>query len=67
VVEESALSAGIQTQPADVLAQFKEDLFVESTEIGFDEALLRKACTVDPEIEGAAVCEMPSGKEPNRI
>jgi hypothetical protein len=58
-----ALLIGVHSQSSKILAQLKENLFVESAKSGFDEALLRGACTLDPEIEGIVVCQVPGSKE----
>ena len=60
---EPALLIGVQSKLAKILPQLKENPFVESAKIGFDEALLRGACTLDPEIEGTVVCQVPGSKE----
>jgi hypothetical protein len=54
IAKESALVIGVHSQSEKNLTKFKKNLFVEPAEIGFDEAFLRGACTLDPEIEGTA-------------
>jgi hypothetical protein len=67
VTKKPAHEIGVHRQSSEVLAQLKENLVVESAKVGFDEALLSRVCTLDPEIEGAAVSEVPGSKESYRI
>ena len=53
VTKKPGLVVGVHSQSANIVTQLKEDLFVESTKTGFNEALLGGACIPDPEIEGA--------------
>jgi len=60
VTKEPAFLIGVQSQFAKILTQLKESSFVESAEIGFDEALLGRGCILDSQIEGAALCHVPA-------
>ena len=60
---EPALLIGGRSQSSKILTPLKEMFVVEPAKIGFDEALLRGACTLDPDIEGTVVCQVPGSKE----
>jgi len=63
IAKEPALVMGVHSQFANILPQLKENAFSEPAKIRFDKALLRGACTLDPEIEGTGVCHVPGGKK----
>jgi hypothetical protein len=63
VTNKPALLIGIRGHFANIPTQLKKNSFVEPTKIGLDKALLRGACTLDPEVEGTGVCQVPRGKK----
>jgi hypothetical protein len=64
VTNKPALLIGIRSHFANIPTQLKKDPFVEPTKIGFDKSLLGGACTLDLEIEGSRVCQVPGGEKP---
>jgi len=60
LTKKPALLIGVQRHFAKILTQLKDKPLGESAQIGFDNALVRKGCTLDSKIEGAAVCHVPA-------